>query len=111
MLPCADLYSGSQARKAFLFGIGPIECETTGPFFSRDQKTLFFSIQHPGETNGMRKDNTTEIRQFAMKTTKGQPFAQTRQLPTGSNWPSKTVNASPRPAVMAIVRVAQGAIV
>jgi uncharacterized protein len=102
---------GNQAGKAFLFGIGPMECETTGPFFSRDQKTLFLSIQHPGETNGMRRDNAMEIRQFAMKTTKGQLFAQTRQVPMGSNWPSKQVNASPRPAVVAIVRVDQGAIV
>jgi uncharacterized protein len=101
---------GNQAGKAFLFGLGPMECETTGPFFSRDQKTLFLSIQHPGETNGMRKDNAMEIRQFAMKTTKGQPFSQTRQVPMGSNWPSKKVNASPRPAVVAIVRVDRGAI-
>lgn len=102
---------GDQAGKAFLFGMGPMECEATGPFFSRDQKTLFLAIQHPGETTGMRKDNAMETRQFAMQTTSGQSFSQTRQVPIGSNWPSKTVNAPPRSAVVAIVREDQGGIV
>jgi secreted PhoX family phosphatase len=101
---------GDQAGQAFLFGMGPMECETTGPFFSQDQKTLFLAIQHPGEVNGIRKDNATETRQFLMKTTEGQTFPQTRQVPIGSNWPDKTANAPPRPAVVAIVREDQGTI-
>jgi uncharacterized protein len=101
---------GQGAGKAFLFGLGPMECETTGPFFSADQKTLFLSIQHPGETHGIRKENATEARSFLMKTTTGQDFMQTRQVPIGSNWPSKTLNAPPRPAVVAIYRVGGGAI-
>jgi uncharacterized protein len=101
---------GQAAGKAFLFGLGPMECETTGPFFSADQKTLFLSIQHPGETHGIRKENATEARSFLMKTTTGQDFMQTRQVPIGSNWPSKTLNAPPRPAVVAIYRVGGGAI-
>jgi uncharacterized protein len=101
---------GKQAGQAFLFGMGPMECETTGPFFSRDQKTLFLSIQHPGEDHGTRQNNATETRQFLMKTTTGQPFLQTRQVPIGSNWPSKTLNAPPRPAVVAISRSDGGAI-
>jgi uncharacterized protein len=101
---------GKQAGQAFLFGMGPLECETTGPFLSRDQKTLFLAIQHPGETNGMRKDNATETRQFAMKTTAGELFSQSRQVPIGSNWPSKSVNKPPRPAVVAITRMDQSTI-
>jgi len=97
--------SGPQAGVAFLFGIGPMECETTGPFFTEDEKTLFLSIQHPGEWNGIRKDLAFENRQFAMKTTDGQEFVQTRKVPIGSNWPSKKVNDSPKPAVVAIRRV------
>jgi uncharacterized protein len=101
---------GQDAGKAFLFGMGPTECETTGPFFSADHKTLFLSIQHPGETHGIRKENATEARSFLMKTTTGQDFTQTRQVPIGSNWPSKTLNAPPRPAVVAIYRTGGEAI-
>jgi uncharacterized protein len=101
---------GKDAGKTFLFGMGPMECETTGPFFSRDHKTLFLSIQHPGEAHGIRKENATEARPFIMKTTLGQEFTQTRQVPIGSNWPSKTLNAPPRPAIVAIYRADQGAI-
>jgi secreted PhoX family phosphatase len=56
--------SGADLGKAFLFGFGPIECETTGPFFSRDQQTLFLSVQHPGEINGMRKNFEHHIHDF-----------------------------------------------
>jgi secreted PhoX family phosphatase len=101
---------GQDAGKAFLFGMGPMECETTGPFFSADHKTLFLSIQHPGESYGIRKENATETRSFLMKTTTGQDFTQTRQVPLGSNWPSKILNAPPRPAVVAIYRVGGEAI-
>jgi uncharacterized protein len=45
-----------------------------------------------------------------MNTTTGQDFTQTRQVPIGSNWPSKTLNTPPRPAVVAIYRVGGGAI-
>jgi uncharacterized protein len=88
--------------KAYLFGIGPMECETTGPFLSNDQKTLFLSVQHPGETNGMRQNQATETRKFLLKTTDGQEFWQTRQIPIGSNWPRKLPNSPPQPAVVAI---------
>ena len=89
---------------AFLFGIGPMECETTGPFFTKDEKTLFLAIQHPGEVNGMRKDMAADNRKFAMKTIDGKDFVQTRKVPVGSNWPGKKVNNPPRPAVVAIQR-------
>jgi uncharacterized protein len=97
--------SGQNAGEVFLFGIGPMDCETTGPFFTQDEKTLFLAIQHPGEVNGTRKNMAAENRQFAMKTTDGKEFIQTRKVPIGSNWPSKKVNESPKPAVVAIRRV------
>jgi secreted PhoX family phosphatase len=97
--------SGPNVGEAFLFGIGPMDCETTGPFFTEDEKTLFLAIQHPGEANGTRKDMAADSRQFAMKTTDGKEFMQTRKVPIGSNWPSKKVNDPPKPAVVAIRRM------
>jgi uncharacterized protein len=97
--------AGPQAGEALLFGIGPMECETTGPFFTEDQKTLFLAIQHPGEVNGTRKDMAADDRKFAMKTIEGTEFVQTRKVPVGSNWPGKKVNNPPKPAVVAIRRM------
>ncbi|HBE16571.1 MAG TPA: phosphatase [Cyanobacteria bacterium UBA11149] len=97
--------TGANAGKAYQFGIGPIECELTGPFFSTDNQTLFLSVQHPGEQNGMRKDKALQTRKFAMKTTDGKDFIQERQVPIGSNWPSKVANNPPLPAVVAIRRL------
>jgi uncharacterized protein len=101
---------GQDAGKAYLFGTGPMECETTGPCFSADSKTLFLSVQHPGEVNGIRQAQASQSRQFAMKTTDGKDFVQTRQVPVGSNWPTPNTNKPPRPAVVAIVRADRQAI-
>lgn len=97
--------SGEQAGNAFLFATGPMECETTGPYFTKDQKTLFLAVQHPGEANGMRIDNAHQTRQFALITPDGKDFTQSRQVPIGSNWPANEVNQPPRPAVVAIRRL------
>jgi uncharacterized protein len=101
---------GQDAGKAYLFGMGPMECETTGPFFSADQKSLFLSIQHPGEVNGIRQNNALQPRQLAMKTTDGKDFIQTRQVPVGSNWPNIGTNKPPRSAIVVISRADQSAI-
>ncbi len=101
---------GDQAGQAYLFAIGPMECELTGPFLSSDQKTLFMSIQHPGEVNGTRKAMKAEPRQFAMMTTDGQEFMQTRSVPIGSNWPSKKADTPPKPSIVVITRVDSGKI-
>ncbi|OCQ94213.1 phosphatase [Nostoc sp. MBR 210] len=98
--------SGGDAGKAFLFAMGPMECETTGPCFTNDQTTMFLSIQHPGETNGTRKNQAIETRQFVVTSTTGEEFLQTRQIPIGSNWPDKTPNAPPKPAVISITKTA-----
>lgn len=97
--------TGENAGKAYLFGMGPMECETTGPCFTRDQQTLFLSVQHPGEGHGIRKEGAVETRQFAIKTMEGQELMQTRTVPIGSNWPGKGVNDPPKPAVVAIRRL------
>jgi secreted PhoX family phosphatase len=102
--------SGEDIGKAFLFGFGPMESETTGPFFSQDQQTLFLAIQHPGEVLGTRKNMASESRQFAMKTTDGKEFMQTRQVPLGSNWPTRQPNDPPKPAVVAIRKLDRTAI-
>jgi uncharacterized protein len=102
--------SGPNAGEAFLFGFGPMDCEMTGPFFTRDQKTLFLSAQHPGEYNGVRVDMKSENRPFEMKTLDGQTFMQTREVPVGSNWPSKQANMPPKPSVVAVRRIDGGAI-
>jgi hypothetical protein len=88
-----------------------MECEMTGPFTTNDMKTLFISAQHPGEINGIRKDMAAETRAFALMTTDGKDFVQQREVPIGSNWPTKTTNAAPRPAVVAIRRVDGGELV
>jgi secreted PhoX family phosphatase len=97
--------SGPNAGEAYLFGFGPMDAEMTGPFFTRDQKTLFLAAQHPGEVGGVRKDMASETRQYAMKTVDGQEFIQNREVPIGSNWPSKAANQPPKPAVVAVYRM------
>lgn len=98
--------SGANAGNAYMFGYGPMECETTGPCFTADEQTLFLSVQHPGEINGTRQGGASgyEDRKISMRTSKGEEFMQTRRVPIGSNWPAKTVNAPPKPAVVAIWR-------
>ncbi|MFM7425391.1 MAG: PhoX family protein [Elainella sp.] len=97
--------SGPNAGEAYLFGYGPMDSEMTGPYFSQDLKTLFIAAQHPGEIGGIRENMASETRQLAMKTVDGQEFIQTREVPIGSNWPSKAANQPPKPAVVAIYRV------
>ncbi len=41
--------SGDDAGKAFQFASGPNQAELTGPCFTPDGKTLFLSVQHPGQ--------------------------------------------------------------
>jgi uncharacterized protein len=97
--------SGPNAGKAYLFGMGPMDCECTGPCFAPDQQTMFLAVQHPGETNGTRKQGKAEEREFALKTTDNQDFLQTRTVPIGSNWPGLNAADPPKPAVVTIYRI------
>ena len=97
--------TGSHAGEAYMFGYGPMECEMTGPFFTPDQTSLFMSAQHPGETYGRRENLASDTRKFAMKTTDGEDFIQSRQVPIGSNWPGKEAKDFPKPSVVAIRRL------
>ncbi|MBD2669222.1 DUF839 domain-containing protein [Arthrospira platensis FACHB-439] len=99
------------AGQAYLFAIGPMECELCGPFFSPDQQTLFVAVQHPGEYNGKRRNMASQFREFAMTGLDGQEFMQTREVPIGSNWPGKNPTDPPKPSIVAIRRQNLGAIV
>ena len=97
--------SGTEAGEIYPFAIGPMECECTGLMFSNDGTNLFLSIQHPGETYGIRQNMARESRELEMLTTDGKSFQQLRQVPLGSNWPSGRVNKPPRPGIVAIRRI------
>lgn len=68
---------GPDAGKAVHFASGPVECELTGPYWTPDGKTLFLSVQHPGEESES-------------------PDALT------SHWPYQDGHSVPRPGVVAI---------
>ena len=95
---------GVNQGNAYPFAVGPMEVEMTGPWFTQDQQTLFLAVQHPGEHNGTRLNQASQVRQFSLLTTSGEGFMQQRTVPIGSNWPSKNLNEAPRPAVIAIRR-------
>jgi secreted PhoX family phosphatase len=76
--------SGPNAGVAAQFASAPCESELTGPSWTPDERTLFLAVQHPGETNGIRRESTA--------------------APRGSNWPGRRPNDPPRPAVVAITR-------
>lgn len=52
---------GPDAGKAFRFCTGPTECEMTGPVWTPDGKTLFISIQHPGEDSKSLEQTTSSF--------------------------------------------------
>ena len=72
LVPAAGEYKGQVLQIAS----APVDAELTGPFFSPDGKTLFLSVQHPGE-KGKGLDNLT------------------------SHWPAGG-NNTPKPSVVAI---------
>jgi Predicted phosphatase len=43
---------GEEAGKIIQIASAPMDAELTGPWFSPDYKTLFLSVQHPGEQSG-----------------------------------------------------------
>lgn len=69
--------SGKDRGKCFQFASMPVEAEGTGPTWSPDRRTLFLSVQHPGED------------------------ASEKGLPASSHWPEGG-NAVAKPAVIAI---------
>jgi hypothetical protein len=68
--------TGPDAGVAYQFASGPVECEMTGPSWTPDGRTLFLSVQHPGEESPSMDELT-------------------------SRWPNGG-NDVPRPAVVAI---------
>ncbi len=68
---------GRQAGEVIKVASAPTDAEFTGPFFSPDEKTLFLSVQHPGE-------KTKEVGRYT------------------SNWPSEKKGKKPLSAVITI---------
>jgi secreted PhoX family phosphatase len=68
---------GPAAGKAVHFASGPVECELTGPSWTPDGRTMFLSVQHPGEM-------TESLDRLTSK------------------WPHRAGDTIPRPAVVAI---------
>lgn len=64
-----------------LFFTSPVGAEITGPYFTPDSKTLFLSIQHPGETPDSSSYDTPSTR-----------------------WPDFKGDMPPRPSVIAITK-------
>jgi uncharacterized protein len=95
---------GDHAGKAHLFAIGPMESELTGPYLSNDTKSLFLSVQHPGEINGTRQNMNFDTRTLDLQTAEGQSFSQLRQVPIGSNFPDRKPNSPTKPSVVVITR-------
>ena len=68
---------GAGAGKAVQFASGPAQCEMTGPAWTPDGRTMFLSVQHPGEeSTGLDK--------------------------LTSHWPNLGGDPMPRPGVVAI---------
>jgi secreted PhoX family phosphatase len=86
MMLAADPRSGEVRR----FLVGPAGCEITGCTMSPDLRTMFISIQHPGETASERTDP-----------------ANPRAV---SNWPDFRPEGRPRSATLAITREDGGVI-
>lgn len=99
---------GPKAGIPHCFAIGPMECELTGPTFTRDGKTLIIAVQHPGELNGARGRYsgipTEEQRTMTIMDRDGKLFEQKRIVPLGSNYPSKQLGTVPKPCVVCITR-------
>lgn len=53
------LRSGMNAGKVIQMASAPVDSEMTGPFFSPDGKTLFLSVQHPGEQSTSMNELTS----------------------------------------------------
>ena len=70
--------SGLHRAMPRAFFRGPMGCEVTGPCFTPDGKTLFLSVQHPGQ--GSTYENPA------------------------TRWPDFNPNLPPRPAVLAITK-------
>ena len=107
MLPRAGAWAG----EALCFAIGPVECELCGPCFDREFRSLFLSVQHPGEGHGVRQGMKVEGQAYGLVDRNGKRFEQLRWVPLGSNWPSGVPGRPPRPGVVAIRRLDGGPLV
>lgn len=83
---------GPNAGVAYRFASMPVEAEGTGPYFTPDERTLFLSVQHPGEETALRPEAVY-----------GDPQTYTSWWPEGNR--SQNRNPStPRPSVVQVTR-------
>ncbi len=95
---------GEDAGNAHLFAMGPMESELTGPFLSKDERSLFLAVQHPGEINGTREKMKAETRPFILLDEQGKPVNQQRSVPIGSNFPDLKPDAPAKPSIVVVTR-------
>lgn len=74
--------SGPEAGVALQFASAPCEAELAGPSWTAARDTMFLSVQHPGEGQGIRGGSVA--------------------APRGSNWPGGRAGDPPLPAVVSI---------
>ena len=86
---------GPTANQAFRFANAPIRAELTGPTLVPKARTMFLSVQHPGEPNTADLDKPTAPAAYTSWWPEG-------NVSTGAN-PSK-----PKPAVVAIRKTHKG---
>jgi secreted PhoX family phosphatase len=95
---------GPGAGEAFCFATGPMEAELCGLALDAEERSLFLSVQHPGEIHGTRGAGMEEFQAFTLRDRSGARFEQLRRVPKGSNWPAQAPGRPPRPGVVVIRR-------
>ena len=78
--------------EVFQFASTPVESEMTGPYFTPDGKTLFISVQHPGEDS----ESTDKRLAHRRRQTASGRHRHNRRLRLDSKSPSGPPSRTPR---------------
>lgn len=81
---------GRNANTAFRFATAPVEAELTGPTYVHQQRTLFLTVQHPGEES-QRAGGVV-----------GNPATFTSWWPEGNKTAGTGTPGKPKPSLVAI---------
>lgn len=82
--------TGKDANTAFRFANAPVEAELTGPTYVHQQRTLFLTVQHPGEET-QRASGVV-----------GSPATYTSWWPEGNKTAGTGAPGKPKPSLVAI---------